>query len=118
MTKCATPDRFAGLQNCFPLRGLTIQRTLDSQSPALEDMSVYHGGFHVFVSEQFLDSANVIAVFEEMSGKGMAKSMRGGELVDFCGASGLFDSPLKGCLVQMVAVVGGSAGGAGENRGG
>lgn len=99
----------------YVFHALLIERTFDSQSAALKHMSIDHGSFDVFMTQEFLDSANVIAVFEEMSGKGMAKSMRGDELVDFCGASGLFDSPLKVCLVQMVALLDAANGVDGEN---
>ncbi len=39
-----------------------IKRADDSTSTAIKDMGVDHGGFDVFVSEEFLDGANVVAV--------------------------------------------------------
>ena len=39
-----------------------IKRADDSASTAIKDMDVDHGGFDVFVSEEFLDGANVVAV--------------------------------------------------------
>jgi hypothetical protein len=40
---------------------LTIQWAFNSQAAALEDVSVYHGGFHVFMAKEFLNGANIIA---------------------------------------------------------
>ena len=102
MTKCATPDRFAGLQNCFPSGGLTIQRTLDSQSPALKHMSIDHCCFDILVSEEFLNCADVVAVLEQMGGKGMAKRVRRNVFVDFCAAGGFPDGFLNHCFMQMM----------------
>jgi hypothetical protein len=39
---------------------LTIQRAFDCQTAALKDMGVDHGGFYVFVPEQFLNGADVV----------------------------------------------------------
>ncbi len=36
-------------------------------------MGVNHGGFEVFVAEEFLDGADVVAVLEEVGGEGMAE---------------------------------------------
>ena len=53
---------------------LIIEGRADGEAAALEDMGVDHGGTHVFVAEQFLDGANVVAGFEQMSGKGIPKA--------------------------------------------
>jgi hypothetical protein len=46
-----------------------IQGATDGQAAALEDVGVDHSRFHVFVSEEFLDGADVVAVFlEEQQG--------------------------------------------------
>lgn len=39
---------------------LSVQWALDSQHIALGNMRVHHGGAHIIVSKQFLDSANVV----------------------------------------------------------
>jgi hypothetical protein len=38
-------------------------------------MGVNHGGFDIFVAQQFLDGADVVAVLQEMSGKTMAEGV-------------------------------------------
>ena len=34
----------------------------------MDDVGVDHGGAHIFVSEQFLDGANIVAFLEKMRG--------------------------------------------------
>ena len=36
---------------------------------AVEDVGVDHGGFYIFVPKEFLDSTNVVSVFQELGGK-------------------------------------------------
>ena len=50
-------------------------------------MRIYHGGFYVFVSEQFLDGADVVAVLEEVRGEGVAEGV-GGDLFVYVGKFG------------------------------
>lgn len=38
-------------------------------------MGVDHGGFDVAVAEEFLDGADVVAVFDEVGGEGMAEGV-------------------------------------------
>ena len=41
---------------------LAVEGGFDGEAAALEDVGVDHGGFYVFVSEEFLHSADVVAV--------------------------------------------------------
>ena len=43
----------------------------------VEDMGVDHGGSDIGVSEQLLDGSDVVAVFDEMGGEGMAEGVAG-----------------------------------------
>ena len=43
-----------------------VEWAMDGQGTTVEHMRVDHGCFDVFVAEEFLDGANVIAVFEEI----------------------------------------------------
>ena len=80
-------------------------------------MGVDHGGADVFVSEQFLNGANVIAILEKMGGKGMAKGMATDALLDARFLGGFFDGALQSQFVHVVAAffaaarVGGTFGG-------
>lgn len=60
-------------------------------------------GFDVFVAEEFLDGADVVAGFEEMGGEGMAEDMRGDMFVDLGGAGRLAHSFLDAAFVEVVA---------------
>jgi len=55
------------------------------------------------VAEQLLDGADVVAVFEEVSGEGVAKGVRCRGLGDSGGPCGRGNGPLDGGLVQVVA---------------
>ena len=41
---------------------LAVEGGFDGEAAALEDVGVDHGGFYVFVSEEFLYGADVVAV--------------------------------------------------------
>lgn len=56
------------------------------------------------MAEEFLNSADVIAAFEEVGSKTVAEGMRGDQLVYFCGEGGLLNGPLEICLVEVVAL--------------
>ena len=104
MTKCATPDRFAGLQNCFPLRGLTIQWAFYRQAAALKHMGVDHGGLYILVSEEFLNCADVVAALQEMGGEGMTEGVATDWFVCDTGqAGGGVHGFLKAAFIGMVA---------------
>jgi hypothetical protein len=48
-----------------------VKRRFDSESTTLEDVGVDHGGFDIFVSEQFLDGTNIVTVLQKLGGEGM-----------------------------------------------
>ena len=97
--------------------GYSIQRAFDGQAAALEDVGVDHGGADVLVAEQFLDGANIVAILEQMGGKGMAKGMATDALLDARFLGGFLDGALKSRFVHVVAAffaaarVGGAFGG-------
>ena len=66
-------------------------------------MGVDHGGADVFVSEQFLDGADVVAVLEEVGGKGVAKGMTGDTFSDAGFAGGFFYGALEAGGFEVVA---------------
>ena len=53
-------------------------------------MGVDHGGFDVFVAEEFLDGSDVVAVLEEVGGEGMAEGVRADFFGDFGKFGGMF----------------------------
>ena len=54
------------------------------------------------MSEEFLDGADVIAVFEEVGGEGVAEDVRSDGFVYFCETGGAFDCTLEVGFVEVV----------------
>ena len=54
----------------MPFKGST-QRAPDAAPASVQHVAVDHGRAHVFVAEELLDSADVVPVFEEVSGEGV-----------------------------------------------
>jgi hypothetical protein len=48
-----------------------IKWTADAAGAAIENVGVDHDGAYVVVSEQLLDGADVLAVFQHVRGKGI-----------------------------------------------
>ena len=55
--------------------GVVVQWTADTQSRFVEDMGVNHCRRDIFVPEQFVDGPDIVAGFEQMCGKAVAKSV-------------------------------------------
>ncbi len=45
------------------------------QTTALKDVGVNHGGFDIFIAEEFLDGANVVAILKQVGGEAVTKCM-------------------------------------------
>ena len=56
----------------LPPRSIGIKRAAYALSASVKDVGVDHGGGNVFVAVEFLGSANVVAVVEQMRGEGVA----------------------------------------------
>lgn len=54
---------------CCLRRSKGIRRASNSSTSLIEDVSVNHGCLDVFMSQEFLNSADVITVFEQMGGE-------------------------------------------------
>jgi hypothetical protein len=66
-------------------------------------VGVHHGRADTIVSHQFLNRADVVSGFQQVSGEGMPEGMAA-DMLDHSGFSnGLLDRPLKDRLVKMVA---------------
>jgi hypothetical protein len=64
--------------------GSTIQRATHPPPAFVEDMGVDHGGFHILMPQQFLHSADVVAILEQVRGKAMPKGVAAYSLLDTC----------------------------------
>jgi hypothetical protein len=59
-------------------RAFVVDRAANPEAGLVEDMCVNHCGGDVFVSEELLDSADVVARLEQMCSKTVAKSVTAG----------------------------------------
>lgn len=69
----------------------------------IEDVGVDHGGFEIFVAEEFLDGANVVARFKEVGGETVAEGVACGVFVDARFTNSFFDSFLEGAFAHVPA---------------
>ncbi len=65
-------------------------------------MGIDHGGPDIFVTEQFLYRADVVAVLQQMGGEAVPRGMTAAMLVDFGGGYALFHRTLDGRLAEVV----------------
>jgi hypothetical protein len=67
-------------------------------------VGVDHGGFDIFMSQEFLHRSDIVPILEQVGGEGMAKGMGGDRFIDFRSAGRSFDRSLKVRFVQMVTL--------------
>ena len=65
-------------------------------------MGVDHGGFDIFVTEEFLDGADVVAALQEVSGEGVAEGVTADAFGEVGGSGGLFEYFLESAFVEMI----------------
>lgn len=61
-----------------------VDGTLDAPASAVQHVGVDHGRFYILMPQKFLDRSYIVAAFQEMCRKGMAKLMTGGSLGQTC----------------------------------
>ena len=79
--------------------------THNSESAAVENVGIDHGGADMSVNEQFLDDANVIAAFEELSGETVPKCVGGSMFRDSRRPDGFLYDFLNDRLIDVVAAL-------------
>ena len=80
-----------------------IQRAAHSAPAAVQDMGVDHGRRDVLVTQQLLYRSDVIAGSQEMGREAMAQRVTTCGLRNAGFPDGLFDRPLEGLLVEVMA---------------
>ena len=75
--------------------GQPIRRALDARRSAIEDVDVYLRGGYVPVPEEFLHGEDVVAVFQQVGGEGVAEGVGAGALGDAGMPDRVSDRPLK-----------------------
>ena len=80
----------------FAERGVggRVQGAADAAAAAVEDMGVDHGGADVAVTQELLNRADVVAVFQEMRREGVSQGVAAGGFGD----SGSLKRLLEGAL--------------------
>ena len=68
----------------------------------MQDVGVDLGGFDVFVAEEFLDGADVVAGFEQVGGEAVTEGVTAGGFDDAAGFDGGMDGALEVGIVGMV----------------
>jgi len=64
---------------------LGIEWSAIASATSIEDMGVDHRRFDTFMTQQFLDGADVIAVFEQVSGKPVVQGVATHSCLNACG---------------------------------
>jgi hypothetical protein len=85
------------------MRPASIERATHGERSLVEDVGVDHGRLDILMAQQFLYGANVVAGFEQVGSKGVAKGMRCDMLVDLSGVRGAAHGALQDRLIGMVA---------------
>ena len=88
---------FVGLQQ--------VGGAADPEGAAVDDMGVDHGGVQITAAHQLLDGSDVLAAFEQVSGKAMAQGVWRGRLMDPSCQHGLTHGLLDQAGIQMVSAL-------------
>jgi hypothetical protein len=67
----------------------------------VQHVGVNHGRADIFVSHQFLNCADVVSGFQQVSGEGMPEGMAADRLDHSGFSNGLLDRPLKDPLMKL-----------------
>ena len=62
-------------------RSRAVRRAAYAECTAIQDVGVDHGGADIMMPEKLLDGADVIAILQQMGGKGMPEAVAGGPLL-------------------------------------
>lgn len=80
-----------------------VERAANSEPGFLEHVGVEHRGGDVFMPEELLDGANVVAVFEQVRGETVSEGVAAGGLSQPGGANGELDGVLQVLLGKVMA---------------
>jgi hypothetical protein len=83
----------------------TVHGTVDPFPATVQHVGVNHRRLHISVSEEFLNCANIIAIFQQVRGERMPKHVTVGRPSQPDCARGLFDGSLEHRFVQMMPPV-------------
>ena len=81
---------------------LSVEGRFYCQPAALENVGVDHGGFDVFMPEEFLNGSYIVSALEEVGCEGVAESVGCDAFLDICKGRGLFDGSLQCGFVNVM----------------
>ena len=82
------------------MENLCVEGAYHAASATVEDVDVDHGGFDVFVAEEFLDGADVAAALEEVGDEGVAEGMATDALRNGGRSHGLLEGFLESAFMK------------------
>src|SRR5262245_40832486 len=86
----------------FSLTKHPIRRALDSARPSVQDMGVDLRRAHVTVPEQFLNRADIMAVFQQVRGERVTEGVAARRFGDPRATDRVLDRALQHGFVEMV----------------
>ena len=81
---------------------LSVEGRFYCQPAALENVGVDHGGFDVFMPEEFLNGSYIVSALEEVGCEGVAESVRGDALANIGDLLGFANGTLECGFVNVV----------------
>ena len=82
---------------------IVIQGTADGKGAGVHNVGVDHGGGDIFVAQEFLHGANVVACFKQVGGEGVTKDVGGDAFGYVCALRGIPHCFLHHAGVEMMA---------------
>jgi hypothetical protein len=80
-----------------------IERASDSESALCQHVGIGHRSTDIAMAQQFLDGADIVSLFEEVSGEGVSERVAACVLVAAGAVDGDFDCALKNRRVDVVS---------------
>lgn len=80
-----------------------VQRTHHAFAAFIQHMGINHRGGNIRMTEQLLHRSDVVAILQQMSGEGVAQSVRRGGLGEIGIAHRLFHRALHAFFIHMMA---------------
>src|SRR5262245_55077370 len=80
-----------------------VGRAPDAGWAPVEDVRIHHRRGHISVAQEFLHGADIVTVFEQVRGEGVAERVAGGPLGDAGGHHRVLHRTLEDRFMQMMA---------------
>jgi hypothetical protein len=81
----------------------SVQRIAHGQPVSIQHVGIHHGGFHIFMPEEFLDGSDVVALLKELRRDTMSEGMAADAFVEPYRMPSLTHSLLQSALTPVMA---------------